>query len=115
MHKRVVLKLGGKHPAMALFDGFRGQTIDNISSLLAANNIVAIQLPPNYMDKLQPLDLSNQWKMAWKQSFTSDSVSYQLSATFQQSALIFQENVPQTSGFYQSIALSFIYVIGNQL
>ena len=26
--------------------------------LLAANNIVAVQLPPNCIDKLQPLDLS---------------------------------------------------------
>ena len=34
----------------------------------------------------------------------SYNVSHQLSATFQQSALTFQGNVPQTSGFYQSIA-----------
>ena len=41
------MKLGVKHPAMAMFDGFKGQTTDNIHSLLAANT-----------DKLQPLDLS---------------------------------------------------------
>jgi len=57
-HKREVLKLEPKHPAMAFFDGFKGQTTDNIHSLLAANNIVAIQLPPNCTDKLQSLDLS---------------------------------------------------------
>ena len=43
---------------MAVFDGFKGQMTDNICSLLAANNIVAVQLPPNCTDKLQPLDLS---------------------------------------------------------
>ena len=56
--KRKVLKLGEKHLAMVLFDMFQGQTTSNMHSLLAANNIVSIQLPPNYTDKLQLLDLS---------------------------------------------------------
>ena len=30
------------HPALSLFDGFKGQTIEMIHSLLAANNIVTI-------------------------------------------------------------------------
>ena len=46
-----------EHPAIVLFDGFKGQMTDNVHSLLVANNIVAIQLPPNCTDKLQPLDL----------------------------------------------------------
>ena len=46
------------HPALVLFDGFKGQTTEMIHSLLAVNNIVTIQIPPNCTDKLQPLDLS---------------------------------------------------------
>jgi len=40
-HKSLILKLEPKHPAMALFDGFKGQMTDNIHSLLVADNIVA--------------------------------------------------------------------------
>ena len=82
----IVLKLGENHPAMALFDGFRGQTTDNIFSLLAANNIVAIQLPPNCTDKLQPLDLSvnkpvkDGMKAKFQQWYT-DEVKRQLQTT----------------------------------
>ena len=36
------------------------------------------------------------------------SVSHQLLATFQQSALTFQENILQTSGFHQLIVLSSV-------
>ena len=57
-HKKGTLKLEAKHPTLAIFDGFKGQMTDNIRSLLAAYNIVAVQLPPNCTDKLQPLDLS---------------------------------------------------------
>jgi len=56
--KREALKLEATHPALALFDGFKGQTTEMIHSLLAANNIVTILIPPYCTDKLQPLDLS---------------------------------------------------------
>ena len=66
--KREALKLETTHPALALLDGFKGQTTEMIHSLLAVNNIVTIQIPPNCIntiqippnctDKLQPLDLS---------------------------------------------------------
>ena len=48
--KRELMKLELKHPAMAFFDVFKGQTTDNIHLLLVANNIVAIQLPSNCTD-----------------------------------------------------------------
>ena len=85
-HKREALKLGVKHPAMAMFDGFKGQTTDNIRSLLAANNIVVIQLPPNCTDKLQPLDLSvnkpvKDGMKAKFQQWYADEVKKQLQTT----------------------------------
>lgn len=56
--KRKALKLEALYPAMAIFDGFKGQTTSDIRALLNSHNIVAMQLPPNCTDKLQPLDIS---------------------------------------------------------
>jgi len=71
---------------LAIFDGFKGQTTDKINSLLAANNIVAIQLPPNCTDKLQPLDLSvnkpvKDGMKAKFQQWYADEVKRQLQTT----------------------------------
>ena len=85
-HKKEVLKLDAKHPALALFDGFKGQTTDTIYSLLAANCIVPIQLPANCTDKLQPLDLSinkpvkDGMKVKFQQWY-ADEVKKQLQTT----------------------------------
>lgn len=80
------MKLEAKYPALAIFDGFKGQTTDKIHSLLAANNIVAIQLPPNCTDKLQPLDLSvnkpvKDGMKAKFQQWYADEVKGQLQTT----------------------------------
>ena len=56
--KREALKLDKSHPALALFDCFRGQTTDCIEALLEKNNIVSVQIPPNCTDKLQPMDIT---------------------------------------------------------
>lgn len=56
--KRKALKLDKSHPALALFDCFRGQTTACIEALLEENNIVSVQIPPNCTDKLQPMDIS---------------------------------------------------------
>lgn len=56
--KREALKLERTHPALALFDCFRGQTTPEIHDLLEKHNIVAIQVPANCTDKLQPIDVS---------------------------------------------------------
>ena len=56
--KRQDLDLEKSHTALVLFDCFRGQTTATIQSLLQKNNIVAVQIPPNCTDKLQPMDVS---------------------------------------------------------
>lgn len=86
IQKREALKLETTHPALALFDGFKGQTTEMIHSLLAANNIVTIQIPPNCTDKLQPLDLSINKPMkdhlkSKFQAWYANEVSKQLKTT----------------------------------
>ena len=44
--------------ALALFDVFRGQQTELISSLLAQHNIIAVPIPANCTDRLQPMDLT---------------------------------------------------------
>ena len=56
--KREALKLDKTHPALAVFDCFRGQTTPGIITLLESHNIVVVQVPANCTDKLQPLDVS---------------------------------------------------------
>ena len=56
--KRKELGLQDNHPALAIYDGFRGQTTEAISSLLSAHNILTVQIPANCTDKLQPLDIA---------------------------------------------------------
>lgn len=56
--KRETLKLEKTQPALAIFDGFRGQTTPDILSLLEKHHIVAVLVPVNCTDKLQPLDVS---------------------------------------------------------
>ena len=58
IQKRKALKLEASYPAVTIFDGFRGQTTNDIRALLNTHNIVPMQLPPNCTDKLQPLDVS---------------------------------------------------------
>ena len=52
------LKLLHNQPALALFDNFRGQLTGQFLDLLAANNVIIVQVPPNCTGLLQPLDLS---------------------------------------------------------
>ena len=56
--KRQFLKLSKSHPALAIFDGFRGQTTDTILNLLKDNNIRYVLVPANCTDRLQPLDVA---------------------------------------------------------
>ena len=55
--KHVELKLATDHPALAVFDVFKGQQT-GLSDILAEENIHALNVPPNCTDRLQPMDLS---------------------------------------------------------
>ena len=56
--KRKELMLAKSHPALVLFDCFRGQTTDAIELMLKESHIVSVLIPPNFTDKLQPMDVS---------------------------------------------------------
>ena len=56
--QREALHLDKSHPALALFNGFRGQTTAEKELLLQEYHIVSVQIPVNCTDKLQPMDIS---------------------------------------------------------
>ena len=56
--KRQELKLDSNHPALVIFDRFRGQCTDNIFALLEDNHVLVAIVPANCTDRLQPLDIS---------------------------------------------------------
>ena len=55
---REQLSLAEDHPALTIFDVFKGQCTADILQLLEDNNIEHVQVPLNCTDRLQPLDLS---------------------------------------------------------
>lgn len=71
--QRKELKLSETHPALVLFDVFKGQTTPNIKKLLEDNHVSMVLVPPNCTDKLQPLDISinKPMKDALKDQFQS--------------------------------------------
>ena len=56
--KREILKVKNSQPAIAIIDGFKGQTTEDVLSLLKSHNIIPVIVPPNCTDKLQPIDVS---------------------------------------------------------
>ena len=56
--KRAQLKLNEDHPALAIFDVFKGQCTEEVLQMLEENNIERVCVPANCTDRLQPLDLS---------------------------------------------------------
>ena len=56
--KRQELGLPPNQAALALFDVFKGQQTESITSILEANNIIVVPIPANCTDRLQPMDLS---------------------------------------------------------
>ena len=56
--KRKELGLNQQHPALAIFDVFKGQCTENVFQLLEENNTLYVIVPNNCTDILQPLDLS---------------------------------------------------------
>ena len=70
---RKELHLEDSHPALVLYDVFRGQTTPAIKSLLAENHISMVLVPSHCTDKLQPLDIAinKPMKDALKDQFQS--------------------------------------------
>ena len=56
--KRRELKLQADHGALVIYDEFKGQLTDAVHSLLDANHIYVVKVPPNCTDRLQPMDLA---------------------------------------------------------
>ena len=56
--KRRQLHLEDDHPALVIFDVFKGQCTEEILKVLEDNHIEHVLVPPNCTDRLQPLDLS---------------------------------------------------------
>ena len=56
--KRKELKLSSDQPALAIFDVFKGQQMEDVTKLLEENNIHVVSVPANCTDRLQPMDLS---------------------------------------------------------
>ena len=56
--KRKELNLPPNHPALAIFDVFKGQCTEAVLSLLEKNNIHIVTVPSNTTNRLQPLDAS---------------------------------------------------------
>ncbi len=55
---RSKLNLASDHPALVLFDVFKGHLVDNVRRLLEENCILYVVIPANCTDRLQPLNLS---------------------------------------------------------
>ena len=53
-----MLGLPPYHAALALFDVFKGQQTESITSILEANDIIVVPIPANCTNRLQPMDLS---------------------------------------------------------
>ena len=56
--RRKELKLSADHPALAIFNVFKGQCTERVFRMLEDNNILYVIVPSNCTDILQPLDLS---------------------------------------------------------
>jgi len=56
--KREQLKLSADHPALAIFDVFKGQWTEEVLQILEDNNVERVCIPANCTDWLQPLDVS---------------------------------------------------------
>jgi len=56
--KHQELKLEADHCALVIYDEFKEQLMDAVHSLLDANHIYVVKVPPNCTDRLQPMDLT---------------------------------------------------------
>ena len=56
--KREDLDLNNDHPALAIFDHFKGQLTDGVRKALQEHNIHSVLIPAGYTGELQPMDIS---------------------------------------------------------
>ena len=52
------MQLENSQPALAIIDGFKGKTTEDVLLLLKNHNIIPVVVPLNCTDKLQPIDVS---------------------------------------------------------
>ena len=52
------MELAVDHPAIVIFDAFRGHCGEEVQRLLSDSHLLPIKVPSNCTDRLQPLDLS---------------------------------------------------------
>jgi hypothetical protein len=55
---RETMELDNSHPAIVIYDAFRGHLSEEVTQLLTGNNIFGVRVPSNCTDQLQPLDVS---------------------------------------------------------
>ena len=56
--RREALDLNTNHPALAIFDHFKGQLTERVTSALEENNVHSVLIPAAYTRLLQPMDIS---------------------------------------------------------
>ena len=56
--KREDLELNNDHPALAIFDNFKGQFTDRVRQALQDHSIHSVLIPAAYTGELQPMDIS---------------------------------------------------------
>lgn len=76
------MKLQDDHPALAIYNGFCGQTTEG-NSAIHAENIITVQIPADCTDRLQPLDVAinkpmKDWLISNSLDWYSKEVSKQL-------------------------------------
>ena len=59
--KRRQLGLDAKHTGLVILDEFKGHTTTRVLNLLQRINLLYVIVPPNCIDRLQPLDVSVNW------------------------------------------------------
>ena len=57
-NKRETLNLNSEHPALAIFDQFKGQLTEKVTNELEENYIHSVSIPAAYTGQLQPMDTS---------------------------------------------------------
>ena len=82
-NKRETLNLNSKHPALAIFDQFKGQLTEKVTNELEENNIHSVLIPAAYTGQLQPMDISvNMVAKSFLRSKFSEWYSHKLTELF---------------------------------